>query len=90
MAFEGMDTTAVRGYASQLDNQAHSINGVINAINGIVSQMESTWKGHDAQQFQEWWLQQHRPALLAAENAISGLATSARNNASQQDSTSAS
>jgi len=42
MAFEGMDTTAVRGYASQLDNQAHSINGVINAINGIKLDLDGT------------------------------------------------
>ncbi len=88
MAFEGMDTEAVRGLAQQLDGQASAINSVINSINGVVNQMETTWKGADATQFQGWWESQHRPALLAAEQAISGLATSARNNASQQDQTS--
>lgn len=86
---EGMDVDAIRGMATQLDNQANSINSVINAIEGIINQMGESWRGPDATQFQGWWEQQHRPALHAAEAAISGLATSARNNAAQQEATSA-
>lgn len=85
---EGMDVDAVRSMAAQLDHQASAINSVINAIEGIIRQMAESWRGSDATQFQGWWEQQHRPALHAAEEAISGLATSARNNAAQQEATS--
>jgi len=85
MAFEGMDTEAVRTLAQQLDREANAINSIINSINGIVAQLEGTWKGADATQFQGWWESQHRPALQLCEQAVCGLGVSARNNAFHQD-----
>jgi len=89
MAFEGMDVDAVTSLAGQLDAQASQITSTINAIDGIVSNMEANWKGADASEFQGWWLSQHKPALQSAEQAVSGLAQSARNNVSAQQSASA-
>lgn len=88
MAFEGMNTDEVRGLAGQLDHQSSQINSVIGQIDSIIGQLESAWKGQDATTFAGWWRDQHRPHLLSAEQAINGLATSARNNASDQDSVS--
>lgn len=84
MAFEGMDVDAVTQAAGQLGQQADAINGVINAINGVVQNLPNIWKGQDATQFEGWWDSQHRPALQQAEEAIRGLRQSALNNVSQQ------
>ena len=89
MAFEGMDVEAVSSLAGQLDTHASQINSTISAIDGIISNMEGSWKGRDAVEFQGWWQSQHRPHMLAVEHAISGLAQSARNNVQQQQAASA-
>ena len=89
MAFEGMDIDAVASLAGQLDTQANQIQSTIGAIDGIIANMEGSWKGADATEFQGWWQSQHRPHLAAAESAISGLAHSARNNVAQQQQASA-
>ena len=85
MAFEGMDVEEVRTLAGQLQNQANNIGQVMSSIDSIISSMENVWKGKDAVEFQGWWVQQHRPALHNAEQAIMGLHQSAMNNAMQQD-----
>lgn len=84
MSIVGMDVDAVEGLAGQLEHQAAAIDGVINQINNLISQLQGVWKGHDAVEFEGWWNQQHRPALASAREAISGLGQSARNNASAQ------
>jgi uncharacterized protein YukE len=89
MAFEGMDIDAVTSLATQLDGQASQIVSTINAIDGIISNMEGSWRGADATEFQGWWQSQHRPAMVSVEQAVSGLAQSARNNISQQQQASA-
>ncbi len=89
MAFEGMDIEAVSSLAGQLDTQASQINSTINAIDAIINNMEGSWKGPDAVEFQGWWQSQHRPHLQSAEQAISGLAQSARHNVNAQQAASA-
>ncbi len=84
MAFAGMDTDQVINISNQLKHQAEQINGVINAINGLVSQLESNWHGKDATDFAGWWNDQHRPALQKASEAVNGLGQSAYNNAQAQ------
>jgi uncharacterized protein YukE len=79
-----MDVSAVQSLGTQLRNQESSINSIVAAIDGLINQMEGAWKGADATQFQGWWQSQHKPALIAAAQAIGGLGTSALNNASQQ------
>jgi len=89
MAFEGMDPDLIEQLGNQLKTQGNQIMSVISAVDGLINQMEGSWKGQDATQFQGWWIQQHRPALNSAAQAVDGLGQSALNNASQQRSTSA-
>jgi WXG100 family type VII secretion target len=79
-----MDVEAVERLAGQLEHQAAAIDGVVNHINSLVGQLQGVWKGHDATEFENWWNQQHRPALIHARDAINGLGQSAKNNAADQ------
>ncbi|MDX6245911.1 MAG: hypothetical protein QOE76_3634 [Frankiales bacterium] len=88
MAFEGMDVDQVSNAGQQLKHQAEQINTVINTINGLVSHLGQVWHGKDATDFEGWWNSQHRPALVAAAQAIEGLGQSALNNAEAQRTTS--
>ncbi|MDA8282312.1 MAG: WXG100 family type VII secretion target [Actinomycetota bacterium] len=84
MAFEGMDPDVVHALGQQLKNQEQAIRSTVSAVDGIINQMEGSWKGPDAVQFLGWWQQQHRPALLQAADAVGGLGQSAWNNVEQQ------
>ena len=86
--FVGMDVDSVEGLARQLKTKATEIDALTNAINGLVDQLQSTWKGQDAVQFKGWWDSQHRPALQRLREAIDGLGQAALNNASEQRSVS--
>jgi surface antigen/uncharacterized protein YukE len=81
---EGMDVGEVESLGHQLMNQGNTLQTIINAIDGIVTSMETAWRGSDATEFQGWWQSQHRPALMSAEVAVHGLGQSALNNAQQQ------
>jgi uncharacterized protein YukE len=81
----GMDADAVRGLASKLDAQAAHIGSIIRTIDGTMSRLQQAWRGPDVQRHVGWWQQQHRPLLLEAQEAVAGLAQSARNNATEQD-----
>jgi WXG100 family type VII secretion target len=87
---EGMDPDVVEGLGNQLKNQENSIQSIVSAVDGIINQIEGSWRGNDATEFMGWWQQQHKPALVAAATAIGGLGTSAQNNAAAQRATSAS
>lgn len=88
MALQGMDVDAVIKVSTQLKAQGDQINSVISTINGLVSQLQASWHGKDANDFANWWNTQHRPALQRASEAIHGLGQSAYNNAQQQINTS--
>ncbi len=90
MSEAGMDVEVVRGIAAKLDGEAGRIAAVVTDVDRLLSGAHSDWLGRDAEQFVGWWNQQHRVALLALHDAIAGLAQSARNNASVQDTTSGS
>jgi surface antigen/uncharacterized protein YukE len=82
--FEGLDVQVVQQQGNALKLQAQQLDSIVNNINGLVAHLTQVWQGHDAQTFAGWWQQQHRPALTAASQAISGLGQSALNNASEQ------
>ena len=84
MAFEGMDVAEVQTLAHQLQQEGNEIEAEIRAVNSIIAQLIEVWSGPDAVQFEGWWNQQHRPALHAAADAVTGLGQSALNNAQQQ------
>lgn len=85
MSLEGMDAGEVRQLAAQMRNQAAAISGAIATVDGLVHQLLGAWNGRDASEFQGWWQQQHRPALVECQAAVTGLAQSADNNAQSQD-----
>ena len=89
MSDVGMDAEAVRSTAAQLDHAAASLTSIATMIDGLVAHLASEWKGGDADQFAGWWRSQHRPALMRCSSAVAGLAHAARNNAAEQDTTSA-
>lgn len=84
MAFQGMDVGQVQNLGNQLKNQAGQIDQIVNHINSLAAELQAAWKGKDAQDFDGWWQQQHRPALQHAAEAIRGLGQSALNNATEQ------
>ena len=81
----GMDVAAMSQVAVSIDVQARRIQAAIGTIDGLVQQIAQDWRGPAAREFVGWWQGQHRPSLLRAEAALSGLAQAARNNISQQN-----
>jgi uncharacterized protein YukE len=75
--FEGLDVEAVQAQGANLKSQSQHLDGIIQNIQGLVAQLEGVWHGQDSRDFQGWWEQQHRPALMAASQAVSGLGQSA-------------
>jgi WXG100 family type VII secretion target len=84
MAMIGLDVEAVEQLSANLKSQGGAIDGVINAIDGLVNQIPSIWKGADAEQFITWWTGQHKPALIQVRDHVNGLGDSAHNNAQAQ------
>ena len=80
----GMNVDQVENLGRQLQGKGDEIDALMNAINGLIDQLQTEWKGQDATEFKGWWDSQHRPALQALRDAIKGLGQSALNNASEQ------
>lgn len=89
MGLEGMDVDRIREIAQQLDGQAERLQGFVTVIDGLIQETIGTWNGNDAETFISWWHNQHRPAILRVHETLRGMADSARNNASEQERTSA-
>jgi uncharacterized protein YukE len=85
MAMVGMDVNDVRNIGNQLKHQAGEIQNVIAQVDTLIANALTSWQGHDATQFQDWWNSQHKPALTHAQQAIDGLGQSALNNAAEQE-----
>lgn len=84
MTIEGMDPEVVVDIAMKLKHQSQQIGAIVSNVDGLVSHLESSWNGDDAAHFADWWHQQHRPALLASQEAVEGLHSSAIHNVEQQ------
>lgn len=85
----GMDPDAVRQLAAELRSHAATLSGVTATVDNVTHQIAGNWRGAGAGEFVDSWQRVHRPALLAAQASVSGLATSAQNDAVRQDQTSA-
>lgn len=60
MTFEGMDPDVVHGLGTQLKNQDQAIPSIVASIDGIITQIEGSWKRSVATEFIGWW--QRRPS----------------------------
>ena len=85
MTYVGMNVEVIRQIARDLKVQASDIGSVVGRVDNLVARAQTGWKGRDAQAFVGWWQQQHRPRLLSLRAELEGLATSARNNADEQE-----
>lgn len=63
MAFEGMDTDALRSVSQQMSSQARALEQVIATIDHLTNQAVAVWDGPDIHDFHNWWATQHRPRL---------------------------
>ncbi|MFD6134480.1 WXG100 family type VII secretion target [Isoptericola sp. NPDC056618] len=82
----GLDVEAVRSLANVLREQAEQVRTTVTTITSQMGQTE--WNGPDAVQFQEEWDGTHSAKLNEIASALDGYATTADNNASQQEDTS--
>ena len=86
-AFIGMDTAAVRQLAVQMDASADAVE---QAMAKLTSQLGSTdWKGNDSTKFRDEWQNQHCQQLRTVAQSLKNAATTARQNADAQETTSA-
>ncbi len=87
MAFTGMSVEGVRSLASQMDNSAGEIEGIIGKLTGALGGTE--WVGNDATKFRSDWESMHTQALRNVAEQLKATATTARGNADQQEAASA-
>jgi len=84
VAMEGMDAVAVGQMASALRSHSNGIGAVVTSLDSVVRQLAADWSGGDSADFVETWIRVHRPSLVAAEEAVAGMARAADENARQQ------
>ena len=88
-AFVGADVAQLEGIASRLDTEhAVAIENVMTAVDGIVSELPTVWRGNDAKAFADQWTNTHRQMLNNAVLALREASTAARRNAQAQQTTS--
>ena len=87
MTMLGMNPESVRSMATQLDNSAWDIEGMITRLTGLLGGVE--WNGPDAAAFRSDWDGAHVTALRNVLTALNAAAARARTNADQQDQASA-
>jgi surface antigen len=80
-----MDADTIQQLATHLEAQAKSLNTILGSIDGLTVHIRQSWFGPDAQDFDGWWHNKHRPAFTAAIESVLGLVQSARNNVAEQD-----
>lgn len=81
----GMDVDAIRALADRLDGEAQRIQHIIGVVDGIVRRSSADWHGSVAQRFASEWYGRFKPTLERAYDSVAGLASSARDNARDQD-----
>lgn len=85
MAFDGMNVDTVRRIGGDLQKQADSLGSITRSVDKLIGSAQQNWSGRDLNDFVGWWREQHRPQLSGLAEALSGLATSARNNVEEQE-----
>ena len=87
--FIGANVGELQNLATNLDqNQAGTIEQVMQAVQGMIDGLDGVWRGNDAQQFAAEWNGTHRASLQAAVESLRKAAGDARKNAEIQSQTS--
>jgi WXG100 family type VII secretion target len=86
--FKGMDPEAIRQVATNLQQQATSLEGVLSAIEGQIQEAQSNWRGQDSDAFEQEWSGSHKATLQEAITQIQTMSTKANDQAAEQESTS--
>jgi uncharacterized protein YukE len=81
--FEGMDVEAVSTTSQQMNSLLQQLEQICNTMPGLVSQLESAWKGPDAQMFASQW-PGHQSMLQAAATGLRDMVTHTQMNLQQQ------
>ena len=83
MTFTGMDISAVRNLATQMDASAGEIEQIMSKL---TSTLEGTqWEGADATNFRSEWQGAHCATLRQLSERLKTVATQARKNADEQE-----
>lgn len=85
---KGMDTTEVRRSASQIERAGRDVGDVVIAINSLLAQHHSDWRGQDFERFQSAWKDSLRRATQEAAGQLTAFGRRALENADRQDRTS--
>ena len=85
----GLDPAAVTAMAGKFTAEAQAIQGVISKLESIVNaNVNQTWKGTDATQFQNQWQGTLKKQLANIAEQLNQAATTAKKNVADQQSTS--
>lgn len=79
----GMDIGSVRQLAVQMDNNAGTIEQLMNQLTSALA--NTPWVGPDRQRFESDWQGQHCGQLRAVAESLRTAAAHARSNADQQE-----
>ena len=83
MSFTGMDVSAVRALASQMQHSASEIQSLCNQL---TSQLQNaSWVGPDREHFVGDWQSTHVAQLTQVANALNEAAQRANQNAQEQE-----
>lgn len=85
MSILGMDIGEMFAVSSKLKGSSGDLQRLTTEIDGLVRQAMSHWEGADAQQFLEWWENEHKPPLMAAQRTLANLGAGARRAAEDQE-----
>lgn len=79
----GMNVDAVIQISGKLNGESNAIQQIIKHVDQLLAQSQQAWVGPDSRQFDALW-RQHRPQLVALQNALMELSNKAKSNAQKQ------
>ncbi|MCU1498141.1 MAG: hypothetical protein JWM47_2094 [Acidimicrobiales bacterium] len=83
MSFTGMDIGQVRSLSQQMKSKADEIESIMSTLTSALSGAQ--WVGPDRQKFEGEWTQQYCTALRNVAEGLRTAATTADQNATQQE-----
>lgn len=84
MSFQGLDPQEVETLATRLSTQGKSLDQAVHSIDRVIQSLVHLWPGQDSQDFHQWWVSQHRPALQSSSQGIHTAVTTLRRQIAEQ------